>query len=268
VYYDALMNDQTISEALSALGLNPNATALYLQSYQTGRATVGHLAGLCGMDRSSAHLAATQLRHAGLLEEQAEGSRTLVWAKPPRQILNRLRINIRKLRSQYDAIEDNLPSLNAVYTPGESMPVMQVFSGQDGLRQIVANILEEAEGQILLMSNQAAERQVFTHQDHQDFVAERLRRQLHIRVLAADTPEGHELRAGDAAHLRQTRLIPSEAKPPFQNETYIYGQSVAMLSFRDQIFGFIVRSADFADSQRWLFERLWDDIAHNKQGGR
>ena len=268
LYARIMTTDQLLADALASLGLNPNAIKLYQQSYQTGRATVGRLAQLCDMDRSSAHLAAAQLRHAGLLEEFTEGSRTLVWAKPPRQILNRLRINMRKLRGHYDAVEDALPLLNASYSARESVPVVQVFSGKDGLRQIVANILEYAEGEILLMTNQTDERKVFTSQDHYDFIAERLKQQIRIRVLAVDTPEGRELLSGDAANLRQTRLIPGASEVPFRNETYIYGQSVAMLSFRDHIFGFIVRSPDFAQSQRWLFERLWQEVASNETGDR
>src|SRR5262245_14448324 len=110
------MNDRILEQALAALGLTPNAVKLYLQSYRSGRATAGRLAQLTDMDRSSAYLAVGQLRAAGLLEELPEGSRTLVWVKPPAEILTRLRLGIRRLRGQFDAVEDALPALMAGYS--------------------------------------------------------------------------------------------------------------------------------------------------------
>ncbi|HVQ44438.1 MAG TPA: hypothetical protein VMT30_05735 [Candidatus Saccharimonadia bacterium] len=250
-------HDHILETALSELGLTPNAIRLYLQSSRMGRMTVGRLAVLCEMDRSSAHLAAGQLRAAGLLEELADGGRQLVWVRPPRELLTRLRLGIRKLRTHYDAVEDALPRLEASYQEKGTVPALQVFSGKDGLRQVVANIMANAEGEILLMTNQESERRVFTRQDHQEFIRERLRRRLAIRVLALDTPAGHELAKTDGVNLRQTRVIRDGGATPFLSETYIYGDCVAMLSFHDVAMGFVVRSTDFAGTQRWLFERLW-----------
>jgi sugar-specific transcriptional regulator TrmB len=255
------MNDRIIEQALAALGLTSNAVRLYLQSYRTGRATVGKLAQLSGLDRSSAHLAAGQLRAAGLLDEMPDGGRTLVWVRPPKEILTRLRITMRKLRGQFDSVEDALPELEAAYSEMGRGPVLQTYSGKDGLRQVVANILDEAEGEILLMTNQASERAVFTRTDHQDFIRERLRRGLSIRVLAVDTPEARELVQSDGLNLRQTRIIRDGDRVPFQSETYIYGDRVAMLSFSGTVLGFVVRSSEFAQAQRWMFERLWRECA-------
>ncbi len=298
------MNERIIEQALAGLELAPNAVALYLQSYRTGRATVGRLAALSGMDRSSAHLAATQLRAVGLLEEMPDGGRTMVWVKPPKELLTRLRIRMRRLRQQFDAVEDALPQLEAGYVAAKSAPVLQTFVGREGLHQIEANILEEARGEILLMTNQATERLVFNEADHREFITERMRRGLRIRVLAVDTPEGRELVRTDEQCLRQTRLIGNgtmgstdaglvgtrragggagleslrdgaaavagagggsglsgTTEAPFESETYIYGDRVAMLSFGGMVMGFVVRSNDFAQAQRWCFEQLWKGAA-------
>jgi len=71
-------------------------------------------------------LAAAQLRAVGLLDEMPDGGRTLVWVKPPKEILTRLRIGMRKLRGQYDAIEDALPRLDAGYSEKDSLPVLRL----------------------------------------------------------------------------------------------------------------------------------------------
>ncbi|MBW4061746.1 hypothetical protein HJC99_04230 [Candidatus Saccharibacteria bacterium] len=250
-----------LQTALAALGLTPNAIALYEQSFLTGRSTVGRLAALAEMDRSSAHLAATQLRGAGLLNEEVVGERTYIWVKPPKDVLVRLKIAMNHLQTQYESVEDALPALSAGYQAAEKLPVVQVFSGKSGLKQVVANVLENAADEILLFTNQAFEREVFSSADHRDFINERKRRGIKIRALAVDTTEGHDLQAADDDNLRQTRLISGETTVPFKNEIYIYGDSVAMLSFSGQVFGFVTRSADFAEAQLWAFERLWREAA-------
>ena len=247
--------NKDFKEALASLGLPANAVAFYLQSFRHGKATIGKIAAACQMDRSSAYAAYRQLQAAGLLEEREEASGKVVWAKPPKTVLGKLRTDIRRLRQQYEDLEVALPELLAEYSPASAKPVLQYFSGHDGLNQISEDVLDHAQGEILLLSNQRLEKRVFNEVDHREFIRDRLQRGIRIRVLAPDTPEARELQKQDRRWLRETRLIPPPE--PFENETYVYGDRVAMLSFHDEALGFIVRSVDFAKAQRWMFEQLW-----------
>lgn len=251
---------EKLKDALKALGASPNAMAFYLACYATGRQSVGDVAKLLRMDRSSAYLACDQLRELGLIERDETSTKKMVCAKSPKAVMSRLRTEMRRLRRHYDAIEEALPELLASYSDRESKPVLQFHSGRDGLRQITEDVLEHAEGEILLFTNQRTEKNVFTESDHREFIAERLRRHLSIRVLAADTPEARDLKARDQQSRRETRVVAGE---PFTSETYIYGDQVAMLSFDQEVVGFIVRSKEFAEAQRWTFEQIWE-----KQGGK
>lgn len=244
-----------LAEALKMLGATENAVALYLASFTSGRTTVGKLAGICRMDRSSAYIAVEQLRELGVLESDESSPRKTILAKPPKAVLARLRTEMRRLRKQHDTVEESMPGLLASYVETESKPVLQFFSGIDGLHQIIDDALEHAEGEILLFTNQATEENVFSEADHKEFIAERLRRGLSIRVLAVDVPESYELQKRDQQCRRETRIVDGE---PFTSETYIYGDRVAMLSFDKEIIGFVVRSAEFARAQRWMFEQIWE----------
>ncbi|HLD18189.1 MAG TPA: hypothetical protein VJB99_03920 [Patescibacteria group bacterium] len=249
-----------LKEALESLGATPNAVAFYLQSYKDGKSTVGKVAAACGMDRSSAYLACGQLQTLGLVEEGHESGGKIIWAKSPKAILGRLRAEMRRLRKRYDDVEVALPELLAGYSAEAAKPVLQFFSGKEGLHRITEDVLEHAQGEILLLTNQFTEKNVFSESDHQEFISERLRRSLEIRVLAADTPEARELQKCDKECLRETCLVKGE---PFTSETYIYGDKVAMLDFDHEVVGFIVRSKEFTRAQRWMFEQIW-----KKSGGK
>jgi sugar-specific transcriptional regulator TrmB len=243
-----------LKEALESLGASGNAIACYLASYRLGRASVGVIAKTARLDRSSAYIACEQLRELGVLERDETGTRKQVAAKPPSAVMARLRTEMRRLRRQHDDIEETLPELLASYAGRGTQPVLQFFSGRDGLRQITGDVLEHADGEILLWTNQRTEKRVFTDADHREFIAERLRRKIAIRVLAADTPEGRALRAGDVRSRRESHVVAGE---PFTSETYVYADRVAMLSFDKEVVGFVVRSKEFSDAQRWLFEEIW-----------
>ena len=257
VYLNAELKE--LAEALKMLGATENAVALYMASFTTGRTTVGKLAGICHMDRSSAYMAVEQLRGLGVLESDETGTRKTILAKPPKAVLARLRTEMRRLRRQHDSIEESMSSILASYVEHESKPVLQSYSGVEGLHRIADDVMEHAQGEILLYTNQATEENVFSEADHKEFIADRIRRGLTIRVLAADVPESYELQKRDKQCMRETRIVKGE---PFTSEAYIYGDRVAMLGFAKEIFGFVVHSKEFSQAQRWMFEQIWE-----KHGG-
>ncbi len=245
-----------LTKALKSLGLTDNAVSFYLTSYRLGVSTIGKVAEKANMDRSSAYLACKQLQEAGLMEEELSSGVTTILAKAPSAVLSRLRAETRQFRAQTENVEAVLPELMAEYAARSQKPVLQFFSGRAGFAQITEDVLEDSGKELLLFSNQQEERRVFSDVDHRDFIKARIARNIPIRVLTPDTPEAHTLQKADARCLRETRIIPDTHA--FTSETYIYGNNVAMLSFNREIVGFIVRSADFAASQRWIFNELWE----------
>ncbi len=251
-----------LKEALQLLNLSPNATVFYLESYRIGAASIGKIAQICAMDRSSAYLAFAQLKEAGLMEEEVIGSRKKIWAKPPKAVLARLRTDIRRLRRQAESIEEVMPNLLAEYSQEEHKPVLQFFSGKEGLARISADILEHAKDEILLLSNFEEEDRVFDQRHHDEFIRERVGRNIPIRVIATDSLRAREMQKNDERYLRQIRIVDRYA---FESETYIYEDRVAMLNFHREVMGFVVSSKTFAQTQRWLFEQLWH--THGEQHG-
>ncbi|HLD20136.1 MAG TPA: helix-turn-helix domain-containing protein [Patescibacteria group bacterium] len=246
-----------LKQALGELGLSNNEIQCYLTSYRIGKSSIGEIARQLRMDRSSAYLAFERLKDEGLIEEDVTHSVKKVWAYPPQEIAFRLRSKIRILRKRFDDIESTLPLLLAEYSEYEAKPVLRFFSGKHGLKQITDDVLEHARGEVLLLSNQREERRVFSHLEHRNFIRERMLKNISIRVLVPDTPESHELQKEDVKCFRQTRIIHGQMHP-FSSEVYMYGDRVAMVSFKNDIIGFIVHSSDFATTQRWMFEELWN----------
>jgi hypothetical protein len=207
------------------------------------------------MDRSSAYLALKQLQEVGLIFEEKKGCKKNVCAQSPQVLLSRLRAKMRKFKNQCLIIEDELPNLLAEYSQKNDQPVLQFFSGHDGLKQITEDILDYCQKELLVFSNQKEEKRVFSGIDHKEFVKERMKKNICVRVLAPNTPEAWKLKEKDGVSLRETRIINGEI--PFTNEIYIYQDKIAMLEFVEEIQGFIVKSKAFSEAQTWIFEKIW-----------
>ncbi|MFC1640548.1 TrmB family transcriptional regulator [Patescibacteria group bacterium] len=244
-----------LKKSLQQLDIPPNAIKFYLESFQHGKATIGQIAKSTKMDRSSAYLAYEQLHEKNLVEEDLKSSKKYVWAASPKVVMREIRKNVRHFRKIYDDLEENLPELMAEYNDKETKPVLQFFSGKVAVRRISQDVLDSNVNLLRLFTNQNIEKDVFNKAEHEEFVRTRKQKGIKAIVLAANTPGAKKLKQSDDKNFRETRII-SDLNP-FKNETYIYGEKVAMLSFDKDIVGFVVQSKDFANSQAWMFDQIW-----------
>ncbi|HBP00375.1 MAG: Transcriptional regulator, TrmB [Candidatus Uhrbacteria bacterium GW2011_GWF2_41_16] len=253
----------SIKSSLENLRVSPNAITFFLASYKLGRSSVGQIAKATKMDRSSAYAAYQQLQELGLMDEENMGNRKIIWTREPKAIIARLRTEIRRMRRQVESIQESMPELLAQYGSRNDRPVLQTFTGIEGLHQITEDILSGSDFELLLMSNFEEEDRVFSREYHDAFIQRRVAQNITLRLIATDSPEARNIQKADKTSRRETRIV--KGKAPFENETYIFGDKIAMLSFNEKtgIIGFIVRSKEFASAQRWMFEQIWQRFREN-----
>ena len=244
-----------IEQALKQLDFSENAIKIYLQSFHFGRATIGALAKYISMDRSSAYLAVQQLIAQGLLKEDVIDGKKHVWASPPNIIEDLLKEQAKQLSDTARDIDKNLGELLINYRASNAKVTLQSFSGNSSLPRITQDILSNTISEVRIITNQNAERKVFSSSAHDDFIQSRVRKGIMAYVLAANTKGADLLQRYDERELRETKI--NINLKPLKNETYIYGDNVAVLGFSDTIFGFIVHDKEFAELQRLLFDHLF-----------
>jgi sugar-specific transcriptional regulator TrmB len=240
---------------LRQLNLTGNAVDFYIGSFRIGRTSIGKLARALGMDRSSAYLAYEQLESRGLILADTLKGVKEVWAVSPDVVSRIAQKQIDQLKSELSEVDRHLPELLGEYGAIEERPVLQSFYGRDSLYRITEDILASNAKDIRVITNQNAERKVFSAKAHDDFIQTRVKRGIRAKVLAADTPQARLLKRYDTEELRTTKIV-ADLKP-FQHELYIYGDKVAVLGFDKAIFGFIVKASEFADLQRYMFDSIW-----------
>lgn len=248
--------NRLIKNTLVQLGCNDKHVRFYEANLKLGDAPLGDILKVARLQRSTAYLLASELIEKGLIKEDHKQYKKTFTAVSPDVLLQKLEAKHRRIGRDAIALKEALPELAALQG-GTSRPQVRTYQGSFGLLAMRQEILKQQQ-EVLLWTNQAAERQIFNQDSHDHFVSERIDKQIPIRVLAVDNPEGRELVNTDATMLRHTKILPSDVS--FTSETYIYGDTVAVIDVSSETFGVVTKNSQIADSQRALFNLTWDSL--------
>jgi hypothetical protein len=224
---------------------------------QLGAAPLSDIVKQARLQRSTGYIIASEMLALGLVEEDHKQYKKLFVVIEPDALLRKLESKHRRLGRDIIAFKEVLPDLRAEHHATKTRPQVRTFEDKNGLLAVWRDVLQEQQEvqEVLLWSNQNTEQLIFDSEMHEQFIRERLAKQIPIRVLAVDNDAGHKLMSHDAGSLRQTKLLPKDVQ--FTGETYIYGNKVAVLDFGKKIFGVITENEQIAKSQRAMFNLAW-----------
>lgn len=245
--------ERILINSLRQLGCNDKQVKFYLANLELGAATLMELAKKSRLQRSTAYIVASELVAMGLINENHKTYKKLYSVAEPDLLLRKLEAKHRQIGRNSIALKEALPEIQAAHQTTSTRPRVRTFEGKAGLLAVWKDILAE-EDPILLWTNQQTESSFFGDK-HDLFIKERVEKNIFIKVLAVDNPEGRALIPDDQANLRETKLLSPEVS--FTSETYIYGNKVAVLDAGKDIFGVITENKQIAASQRAVFELAW-----------
>lgn len=244
----------TIKDSLLLLGCSDKEIRLYLAAYKTGTAPLTDHIRRAKMQRSTAYLIAQQLVDKGLLEHDHRNYKQHYTAASPQTLIRMVEAKKRRLGRSSIALQEKLADLQEQYGSYDTVPQVTTFQGKSGLVSVWNDILS-TKSEIQLWTNQTVERQLFETKQHGQFIRERLRKQIPIRVLAVDNPDGRQLLDDDAKRIRQTKILDKSVH--FTAETYLYDNKVAIIDFTTDIVGIIIENKQIHTAQRAMFELAW-----------
>lgn len=238
---------------LQSIGLSEKHAKLYLAGLQMGTAPASDYAKATGLNRITSY---------NLLEEMVrDGQFTMVkklkakWYAPVSPEYIAL-----EAKKHAEALEKSLPEMRSLAGAKYRKPHVRYFEGWEGIRHVYDDTLT-ATGELLNFANSMVVRKYWPKYD-EEYVAERVKRGIHLRGIAPDDATGRKVHGQDKDQLREIRLVPARDFD-FTNEINIYDTKVAICSFdsglrgdRD-MFGVIIESKEVAETQRQIFEMAW-----------
>jgi len=170
----------------------------------------------------------------------------------------------------FQAIEEKIQTLNKEKEDFEKMfnerqvsistePKVQFFNGEEGIRQVLKGLLWQSDVETLTMWPISDMVDILGASYLEELNRKRIKKNVSIRGIwprnkKVNLKEHPYLGVGDK-HLRDMRLAPKGLT--WDMSYWLYQDTVAFISSERELFGFVVRSKDFANLMKVQFEQIW-----------
>lgn len=243
------------NELSKQLGIDEKEAGVYLAMLVLGECTISALTKKLGLPRSNVYLFISRLNEKGLVSQVTRGKKNYYASASPERLRSIAIENEKKAKENRENVEKILPDLSLLANCKER-PKIQYFSGKEGVKAIFED---------LISSGEIKNYYIGSLEKVSDVVGERyLKDWMHRRVKAGIFSYGVRIKSEELPArtyrssrkmMREIRYAPENFNSPFY--IVIYGNRVAMVSNKQERFGLIIESRDLAQTQKSLFEVLW-----------
>jgi sugar-specific transcriptional regulator TrmB len=239
---------QELNNFFTNLGLSETEAILYLAALELGQAHMQDLAKKSGLKRTSIYNYLEALLSKGLITSSKKKRRIVYIATNPEQL-----IEIEKARLA--ELERTVPELSAIYNNSKNKPKITFFEGVNGIKNIYADSLKERQP-IFGWSDFENMAEVLGDYYFDIYPPERAKRGIVIKTFVPDGAKSKEFQKNDAKYLRETKLVKFS---DWKTEIYIYGNKVALMSFRSNPpIAILIEDKDITQTLKFIWEQLWN----------
>ncbi|MCC7305337.1 MAG: helix-turn-helix domain-containing protein [Alphaproteobacteria bacterium] len=248
-----------IQELLEILGFKEEEVKTYLALLDRGGCTAGDLAKFTGMPRPTVYGYLEKLTAQGLVSQGLRRGVKIFTPEPGEKIRVLYKRKIEELRAKEKLLDSVIPELEKRSGLNLLRPRMQFFEGQEGIQNLLLDILEYKDIKSYTMWPIMAMRDIITPDFLYYHNKIRIRRNITIRAiwqrdqtLSLGAPP--DLGSG-GRYLRDIRLAPESMK--FKMGVWFYANKAAFISSRLESFAFLIESAEMIDLLRAQHDTIW-----------
>ena len=239
-------------QVLKNLGLTEQEARIYLAALELGAASIQKVAARANIKRPTAYTIAKELMSKGFMGSFVDRGGLKLTAETPDKLL------VIAKRRQED-LAGILPRLQALRATKTDKPQITYYEGKEAYFVIAEDTLKFKNITAYMTGSLAGIHKVITEKyDLEYYIPKRVENNIAVKgIFSAEkvTKKYHTL---DKAHLREIKFIPDQfAYPTFQ---IIYGDRVAFFASQEEMFGFIIKSKDYAEMEKKKFEFMWSKL--------
>jgi sugar-specific transcriptional regulator TrmB len=235
---------------LSSLGLNEAEATVYVAALELGESNMQQLARKSGIKRTSIYNFIDELKSRGLIAETKKKKHKVYSAVHPRQLLEIEKTRIVEL-------ERTLPELLAIQNKSKVKPRVTFYENIEGIKDVYADMLKEGK-EIVAFEDLEHMQIALPKSFYEHFPSERARRGIPFKSILRDSPEARRIVGKNKYLLRQSKLL---ASADWRTEVNIYGEKVALMSFRSTIpFCVLIDDHDVTETLRSVWQELWERL--------
>ena len=246
--------NKEINKALQGLGLSKEETNVYLAGLELGEDSVQNIAKKAGIKRPTAYLVINALIEKGLFYQTFKGKKRNFGAQNPKD----LEVNLKRKELELAKI---MPELNSIYNALEFKPKVRFYEGVAGTMAVYNDMLDSTpkNGEMLSFAGIKNFFETFPKEFAAEYFARRVKKNIRPKIIALDSEESRQWVKDSEKEMRDILLIP-ENKFNFSGDIEIYGDKVALISYKENFMTIVIESQEIANMQRLMFNLIWDGL--------
>lgn len=246
-----------IQTLLKEYGLSDKETAVYLALIKLGPSPVRVLASMSKVNRGTTYDILKNLISQGLVSYYNKESHQYFAAEPPEKLVLALEQKQRDLEAVREKIQLNLPALQLEFGQQGGRPVMKLYEGAKGIRQILEDVLETV-GKALdktyyVYSSANLRKNVY--QSMPDFSNRRMKKKIQVKTIALEP-------GGQLVGLDQRKWLKNDKRDLLATYELIFPGKVAHISVdnSENPVGVLIENQGIYETQKLIFENLWSSL--------
>ena len=237
-----------IDEQLASIGLDEKERRFYLAVLQLGAASVTEIAARAGVTRTNGYDLLARLEARGLVRQSTGDGPRVVVAEDPKVLIS----NWERTRTTLNGL---VPELRSLFNATTNRPRIRFYEGAEGITRVLWETLECRSGVLLGILSMHELLEIPGTAGMQRYIAERLKRGIHLRVLRSGGRETSKIWPTSKSELREMRYAPPSID--LGMTMYINDETVSYLSSKRENYGLVIESSEFAALMRAMFEGVW-----------
>ena len=247
-----MKKNKIIEKQVQATGLSSNEVSAYLALLDLGKGTVSQISRKAGLNRTTGYDILDRLVAKRLVSISGKEPKQEYLAESPDRIENLLLDELEEKQNQLENARKTIPQLKSMHNVA-GRPQIRFYEGTEGLRQVYEDTLTSNEPIRAYASVEDVHKALPNY--FPQYYKRRTQKNIPIRAIFTDTPEGRELSKHDEEEIRQSAFV-SAQQYGFHPEINIYDNKIMIASWREKL-GIIIESGEIADAMKKIFELAW-----------
>ncbi len=252
-----------LQSLLSEIGLSDKEQAIYYAMLSCGLRPTSFLARRAALNRGTAYVALHSLLRKGLVTKTVRRKVQYFGIKDPRALVNYVSSNIASLQERHERIKLEVESLRSMLKPAGAAPAFELFEGTEGARAALDDTLTTEDGILRAFLSLSDIQEFLGHQWFNQYTLKRIKKKIPLRAIRTREKDREARRVNalakkyvnKRADLREIRHVSEDLAFPVS--MYIYDDKIAIISSKQENFAVIIRSQEFSQMQRKLFDLFW-----------
>lgn len=240
---------QSLEKTLQTIGLRGPKATVYLAALQLGSATGQNIANSIDLPRTTVHEILESLHRIGQVSYITRGRTRIYSAEPPAKLEAMVHEKQRLLRSV-------MPELLSLETKRGNRPRVRFYEGVAGVKTVFEDTLTVGNKKLLGILSMADLYDIPGKEYMDEYVERRIKAGIELNVIRSESKEVEQTWFTSKEENRMVHYSPNGMVFPMT--MYLFDNKVSIIGTQKENFGMIIESEDFYQTQKNLFDVLWE----------